>query len=69
MVDGWRHFHGDASEWTWLGNRGNGFRPDHAFVSPALLGRLKAVEYSHTERNSRISDHSMAIIELSAGAI
>jgi exodeoxyribonuclease-3 len=64
MIDGWRHFHGDTTAWTWLSNHGNGFRLDHAFVSPLLLPRLKAADYSHVERESKVSDHSLLIVDL-----
>ena len=64
MIDGWRHFHGDAIAETWLSNYGNGFRLDHAFVSPLLLPRLKSADYSHVERASKISDHSLLIVDL-----
>lgn len=64
MIDGWRHFHGDATAATWFSSYGNGFRLDHAFVSPLLLPRLKSVEYSHIERESKVSDHSLLLVEL-----
>ncbi len=64
MVDAWRHTHGDATEWTWFSSHGNGFRLDHAFVTAPLLASLKAARYSHTEREARISDHSMLVVDL-----
>jgi exonuclease III len=63
-TDAWRHFHGTEFEPSWVSNQGNGFRIDHAFVSPALLPRLTSCQYSHAERVAGISDHSMLIIEL-----
>jgi exonuclease III len=69
-VDGWRHFHGNSSlEPSWVsrlkgGAPGNPFRIDHAFLSPALLPRVRDCWYSHREREENISDHSMLLIQL-----
>jgi exodeoxyribonuclease-3 len=67
-IDAWRHFNGSGLEATWYsrlpgGRQGNPFRLDHAFVSPALLPRLRKCYYSHTEREVGISDHSMIVVE------
>ena len=64
----WRHFHGDATEYTWYslpkgGAPANGFRLDHAFATPSLLPRVTACRYSHAEREQKISDHSPMILE------
>ena len=68
-VDVWRHFHGGATEYTWysLARAGvppSGFRLDHAFASPSLLPRITACRYSHTEREQKVSDHSVMILEI-----
>jgi exonuclease III len=44
---------------------GKGFRLDYAFLSPALGDKLKAVRYSSLERENKLSDHSMLIVEIS----
>ena len=67
-TDAWRHFHGAETEYTWYsrfkgGARGNGFRLDHAFVTPALLPRVSRCWYSHDEREAGISDHSILLVE------
>ena len=67
-IDAWRHFNGACLEGTWYsrfpgGRKGNPFRLDHAFVSPALLPRLRNCYYSHSEREAGISDHSMIVVE------
>ena len=64
FTDAWRHFHGPAREYSWFSTKGNGFRVDHAFVSEALLRRLRRVDYSHAEREEGISDHSILLIDL-----
>jgi exodeoxyribonuclease III len=68
-TDLWRHHNPGATEWTWYstlkgGVRGNGFRLDHAFATPALLPRVTSCRYSHREREARVSDHSMMLVEI-----
>src|SRR5437764_12765595 len=48
----------DGREFSWYSTRGNGFRIDHAFLSPALAGHAGDIRYSHDERTSGLSDHS-----------
>src|ERR1700749_1947096 len=47
-----RHRYPEGREFSWYSPRGNGFRIDHAFLSPALARRAGAVRYSHDERLS-----------------
>lgn len=63
-TDLWRHYNPSATEWTWRSHQGNGFRVDHAFASPALLPHVRSCRYSHAEREARISDHSIVIVEM-----
>ena len=63
-TDVWRRHHPGATEWTWYSNRGNGFRLDHAFASPGLLPRVRGCRYSHVEREAKVSDHSMTIVDV-----
>lgn len=68
-VDVWRHFHGDAKEYTWYslprgGAPASGYRLDHAFATPTLLPRITSCRYSHTEREQKVSDHSILILEI-----
>jgi exodeoxyribonuclease III len=64
FVDAWRARHPGEREFTWFSHKGNGFRIDHAFVSPALAGRLRGAAYSHSERENGLSDHSAMVVEL-----
>jgi exonuclease III len=66
FCDLWRRRNPDGREFSWYSTRGNGFRIDHAFLSPALLARAREVRYSHEERLSGLSDHSPLILDLDA---
>jgi exonuclease III len=64
-IDAWRSRFPEAREFTWLSpGYKNGFRLDHAFVSPSLNKRVTEVCYSHREREEKITDHSVMLIEL-----
>ena len=65
-VDGWRSLHPDGREYTWYSTHGNGFRLDHAFLSPSLAPRLLSSVYRHETRASGVSDHSALVVELAA---
>ncbi len=62
--DLWRERHPDGREYSWYSSRGNGFRIDHAFLSPDLARRAGTVVYSHEERLAGLSDHSPLLLEL-----
>ncbi|QTN32947.1 endonuclease/exonuclease/phosphatase family protein [Akkermansiaceae bacterium] len=63
-VDAWRTRNPEAREFTWYSNKWkNGFRLDHALVSPSLDARITEVRYSHGEREARVTDHSIMLVE------
>jgi exodeoxyribonuclease III len=67
-TDVWRKFHGPAKkEWTWVypRRRSYGYRLDHAFASPSVVPRVVACSYSHEEREARLSDHSILLVDVS----
>lgn len=64
FVDAWRSRHADTREFTWFSGKRNGFRLDHAFISRPLAGRLSSAWYSHSERESGLSDHSVMVVGL-----
>jgi exonuclease III len=64
FCDLWRHRYPEGREFSWYSHRGNGFRIDHAFLSPSLAKRAKAIRYSHAERLAGLSDHSVLILDL-----
>jgi exonuclease III len=64
FCDLWRRRYPEGREFSWYSSRGNGFRIDHAFLSPALAAQAGAVRYSHEERLAGLSDHSPLILDL-----
>jgi exonuclease III len=64
FCDLWRQRYPEGREFSWYSTRGNGFRIDHAFLSPALAGCAGDIRYSHEERMSGFSDHSALILDL-----
>jgi len=64
FCDLWRHRYPEGREFSWYSTRGNGFRIDHAFLSPTLTARAGEVRYSHDERESGLSDHSALILDV-----
>ncbi len=64
FCDLWRRRYPEGREFSWYSTRGNGFRIDHAFVSPALAARARVVRYSHQERLAGLSDHAPLILDV-----
>jgi len=64
FCDLWRSRNPERREFSWYSTRGNGFRIDHAFLSPSLAARTAAIRYSHDERLAGLSDHSPLIVEI-----
>ncbi len=64
FCDLWRQRYPERREYSWYSTRGNGFRIDHAFLSPVLAARAGAIRYSHAERLAGLSDHSPLIVDL-----
>jgi exodeoxyribonuclease-3 len=64
FVDLWRREREvGAQEHTWYGPR-HPYRIDHAFGSRSVLPRVQRCWYSHAERERKISDHSIVLVEL-----
>ena len=64
FCDLWRRRYPEGREYSWYSTRGNGFRIDHAFLSPALVARAGVIRYSHAERETGLSDHSALILDI-----
>ena len=64
-IDAWRSRNPKAREFTWVSSRkGNGFRYDHALVSPALNERINSIDYLHEPREQGFSDHSVLVLDI-----
>lgn len=63
-VDAWRSQHPNDHEYTWYSAFGNGFRLDHAFLSPSVAPRLVWSRYDHDTRRPGVTDHSALVVEL-----
>ena len=69
-TDAWRSLHPDVREFSWYNRRsGNGFRIDHALLSPLLAPRLQTAAYLHGARTSRATDHSGLLVELNDSGV
>ena len=63
--DAWRSLNPDGREFTWYSSpHNNGFRLDHAFLSPSLTPRLASARYAHETRRRGVTDHSALVIDL-----
>jgi exodeoxyribonuclease III len=63
-TDAWRSLHPGASEFSWHDpGSGNGFRLDHALLSPSVAGALLGATYRHETRGT-VSDHSALVVDL-----
>ena len=64
-IDAWRSRNKNRREFSWISTKHhNGFRYDHALVSPSLNAQIAAVKYDHQVRINGSSDHSLLILEL-----
>jgi len=63
-ADAWRFINKDKLEYSWYSYAGNGFRIDHAFINKAFLNMVSDCFYSHDEREDKISDHSVMVLEI-----
>ncbi|QQS09978.1 MAG: endonuclease/exonuclease/phosphatase family protein [Phycisphaerales bacterium] len=64
MADLWRDANPDSREVSWRSGDANGTRIDTAFASPALRPRVISARFSHAERESGLSDHSILLVDI-----
>jgi exonuclease III len=69
LTEAWRTCNGERREYSWVSNRGNGFRIDHAFLTPGLQSRLTGARYSHDEREAKDSDHSILVVDFASPTV
>ena len=63
LRDAFRLLNHDKTVYSWVGNRGEGYRYDHIFISVDLLPRIVNCRYLHDPREDGLSDHSGMIAE------
>ena len=66
FTDAWRHRNPPLAgkpEITWKSSISGGFRIDAAFLSRALLERLREVKHAHAPRETGVSDHSLLVVD------
>jgi len=63
-LDAFRVIHDDKKEYSWYSHQGNGFRYDHCWLHKTLVSSVKDCYFSHVERENKISDHSIMVLEL-----
>ncbi|WP_042349301.1 endonuclease/exonuclease/phosphatase family protein [Bacillus massiliigorillae] len=63
-MDCWRFKHENATEFSYFNTEGKGFRLDDAFITPSLQNKVVSCELSHKEREEKLSDHSILLVEL-----
>lgn len=64
FIDAWRTRNPERREFSWYSNAGNGFRLDHAFCSESVNTKIQEIEYDHSPRECKITDHSALIVEI-----
>lgn len=64
--DAFRRLHPQASEYSWVGRTGDGYRYDHAHVSAGLADSIRGCLYLHEPRTGpdRLTDHSALSVQL-----
>ena len=69
-TEAWLYMHPGEREFSWYPFRNDpefysrsGWRIDKAFVSPALLPRLRAADYDHVFESDRLTDHSGLVVD------
>ena len=64
-IDAWRSRNKNKRQFTWISTKQkNGFRYDHALVSPDLNKEVTSIRYNHKVRQDKISDHSLLVVEI-----
>ncbi len=64
--DLWRDRHPADREFTWYSAKGNGFRLDQAFASPAVESAVAHIRYDWGDggREARLSDHAAILMDI-----
>jgi exodeoxyribonuclease-3 len=70
-VDAFRHLAPTATEYSWVGRTGDGYRYDHAHVSVGLADAVRGCLYHHEPRTrtDRLTDHSALAVQLDVAPV
>ena len=64
FVDAWRGQHPETRDYTWYSPQGNGFRLDHAYLSPRLAPALLCARHVHEPRLAGVTDHAALVVDV-----
>lgn len=64
MADAYRTLQPDASDHSWFGLSGNGYRIDHVFVTRQHAAQVRRCSYVHTTRQQGLTDHAAMTLTL-----
>jgi exodeoxyribonuclease-3 len=64
MADAYRAVHPDASDHSWFGRSGNGYRIDHVFVTRRHAAQVRGCGYLHAPRQQGLTDHAAMTLTL-----
>jgi len=64
MADAYRTQQPDASDHSWFGRSGNGYRIDHVFVTRQHAAQVSRCGYLHTTRQEGLTDHAAMTLTL-----
>jgi exonuclease III len=62
--DSWRSRHAKAREFSWISAKGNGYRYDHCLATSQIDSRIMSIEYDHSVREAKLSDHSALLLDV-----
>ena len=63
-IDAWRSRNPESREFSWYSNKGNGFRIDHALLSPLLNQSVQRIFYLNDTIQTKTSDHGCLVIDV-----
>lgn len=66
LVDAWRLRNPDAAEYSWFSAKGNGFRVDHALCTSDFNRMVRGIDYVHSCRLTKATDHSALLLHCDA---
>lgn len=64
MTDAFRAVHPHATEHSWFGRSGQGYRFDHVFVTKQHSAQIRSCGYLHTPRKQGLTDHAAMTLSL-----